>query len=109
VKPLTEADLAWLENRVGTHRWSPEDCRRMLADLRIAREPWLAGMHKGPAMTPDEVIADLRAARLDALEVEIDPIEAGLCLMSRIPGVDQDALNEAYKHPGRLIFVDGGE
>jgi hypothetical protein len=35
--PLTEADLAWLEGRVGTHRWSPEDCRRMLADLRAAR------------------------------------------------------------------------
>jgi hypothetical protein len=61
--PLTEADLAWLENRVGTHRWAPEDCRRMLADLRIAREPWLAGMHKGPALTPDEVIAYLREGK----------------------------------------------
>jgi hypothetical protein len=36
LKPLTESDLAWLENRIGAHRWTPEDCRRMLADLRAA-------------------------------------------------------------------------
>jgi hypothetical protein len=38
MKPLTEADLAWLENRIGAHRWTPEDMGRILADLREARE-----------------------------------------------------------------------
>jgi hypothetical protein len=60
LKALTEADLAWLEGRIETHRWTPEDCRRMLADLRIAREPWLAGMHKGPALTAEEMVARLK-------------------------------------------------
>jgi hypothetical protein len=64
MKALTEADLAWLEGRIETHRWAPEDCRRMLADLRIAREPWLAGMWQGPALSPNEVVARMVVARL---------------------------------------------
>jgi hypothetical protein len=42
------------------HRWTPEDCRRMLEDLRIAREPWLAGMWQGEALTADELVARMR-------------------------------------------------
>ena len=60
LKPLTEAELVWLESRIGKKRWTPEDCRRMLADLRAAREPWLAGMWQGEALTADELVARMR-------------------------------------------------
>jgi hypothetical protein len=59
MRPLTEADVAWLESRVGKYRWSDEDRRRILADLRAAREPWLAGMWQGPALTAEELVAQL--------------------------------------------------
>ena len=38
MKPLTEQELAWLEARVGKYRWTDEDRRRIIADLRAARE-----------------------------------------------------------------------
>jgi hypothetical protein len=34
LKALTTADLDWLESRVGKYRWTDEDRRRILADLR---------------------------------------------------------------------------
>jgi hypothetical protein len=42
MKPLSEADLRWLESRIGKHKWADEDRRRLLADLREARalESW---------------------------------------------------------------------
>jgi len=60
LNPLTEAELVWLESRIGKKRWTPEDCRRILADLRIAREPWLYGMWQGEALTADELVARMR-------------------------------------------------
>jgi hypothetical protein len=63
LKPLTEADLAWLEGRIETYRWAPEDCRRMLAELRAERDG-TAGMWQGPALSPNEVVARLVVARL---------------------------------------------
>jgi hypothetical protein len=38
MRPLTEADVRWLEGRIGVHRWTVEDCGRMVADLRASRE-----------------------------------------------------------------------
>ena len=37
MRPLTAEDLGWLETRIGRHRWTDEDRRRLLADLRDAR------------------------------------------------------------------------
>jgi hypothetical protein len=59
MRPLTEADVAWLESRIGRKRWTPEDCGRIIADLRAAREPWLAGMWQGPALTLEELVTQL--------------------------------------------------
>ena len=60
MKALTETDLQWLESRISKYRWTPEDCGRILADLRIAREPWLSGMWQGEALTADELVARMR-------------------------------------------------
>jgi len=38
VKPLTPADLDWLESRIETHGITKEDRRRLLSDLRAARK-----------------------------------------------------------------------
>ena len=59
MKDLTEQDLAWLESRTETHGITPEDRRRLIADLRAAREPWLAGMWQGPALTLEELVTQL--------------------------------------------------
>ena len=59
MKALMPQDLDWLEGRIPTHRWTIEDRRRLIADLRAAREPWLAGMWQGPALTAEEMVAHL--------------------------------------------------
>ena len=58
MKPLTETDLQWLENRVGKKRWTPEDCGRILADLRAERDG-TAGMYHGPALSVGDILAQL--------------------------------------------------
>lgn len=72
MKPLTEADVSWLESRIPTYRWTDEDRRRIIADLRAARECLgVALMHNGDwslaeedamraIIYPREILAELK-------------------------------------------------
>ena len=58
MKALTETDLQWLESRISKYRWTPEDCGRILADLRAERDG-TAGMYHGPALSVGDILAQL--------------------------------------------------